>query len=196
MYKDYLLYVDKHPRSSIVQFDSVLGKKTDFKAILTIYFPAANFQFGLLIQKGNSSSVRAVLKKLFHRLGKDLVYKLFAICLCDNGTEFSSFPDIEDFAGSQRIHTFFTTPYRSTDKSHCERNNEFIRYVLPKGKTFNNLTQEMINDVFSNINSYVRKAKGDKTPYDLMRRRYGQEFLDTVGIRRISNKKVKLNQLI
>lgn len=195
-YKDYLDYVAKHMRLSIAHFDSVIGKITDYQAILTIIFPATNFQFGLLIQKGNSSSVRAVLKALFHRLGENLVRKIFAISLCDNGTEFSSFPDIENFVGPQSIHTFFTTPYRSTDKPQCERNHELIRYVFPKGKSFNHLTQDLVNDVFSNINSYIRKDKGDKTPYDLMKRRYGQDFLDAIGINRIPNKKVKLTQLI
>ena len=109
---------------------------------------------------------------------------------------FSFFPDIENFAGSLSIHTFFSTPYRSTDKPHCERNHELIRYVFPKGKSLNNLTQDLVNEVFSNINSYVRKGKGDKTPYDLMKRRFGQSFLDIIGIRRIPNKKVKLTQLI
>lgn len=195
-YKDYLDYVAKHRRLSLVHFDSVIGKITDYQAILTIIFPSTNFQFGLLIQKGNSSSVRAVLKALFHRLGEELVRKIFAISLCDNGTEFSSFPDIENFVGPQSIQTFFTTPYRSTDKPQCERNHELIRYVFPKGKSFNSLTQEVVNDVFSNINSYIRKGKGDKTPYDLMKRRYGQDFLDVIGIKRIPNKKVKLTQLI
>ena len=196
MYKDYLDFVEKHPRMSVSQFDSVIGQITDAKAILTIHFPATNFQFGLLIEKGNPSSVRARLKLLFHHLGEPLVQKIFAICLCDNGTEFSFFPDIENFAGSLSIHTFFTTPYRSTDKPHCERNHELIRYVFPKGKSLNNLTQDLVNEVFSNINSYVRKGKGDKTPYDLMKRRFGQSFLDIIGIRRIPNKKVKLTQLI
>ena len=48
--------------------------------------------------------------------------------------------------------TFFTRPYRSNEKAECERNHETIRYCLPKGKSLNNLTQDQVNEMFSNIN--------------------------------------------
>lgn len=195
-FKDYLLYVEKHKKMPIVQYDSVIGKRDDKQAILSILFPKSNFQFGLLIQKDNPTSVKKRLLSLFHQLGEDLVRQIFPINLCDNGIEFSYFNEIEVLNDKQVIRTFFTTPYRSTDKSECERNHEFIRYVYPKGKSLNHLTQEDLNEVFSNINSYIRKGKGDKTPYDLVKQRFGQAFLDAIGIRRIPNKKVKLTQLI
>ena len=67
---------------------------------------------------------------------------------------------------------------------------------FPKGKSLNKITQETLDEVFSNINSYVRKSKGDKTPYDLVRAKFGKPFLDAINIQRIDNKKVKLTQLI
>ena len=195
-FKDFLLYVAHHKKMSIAQYDSVVGKRDDKQAILTIIFPSSNFQFGLLIKKDNPTSVKNRLTSLFHQLGEALISKIFPINLCDNGVEFSYFNEIEVFNGKQVLRTFFTTPYRSTDKSECERNHEFIRYVYPKGKSLNDITQEDLNEVFSNINSYVRKAKGDKTPYDMVKQRFGQAFLDIIRIRRIPNKKVKLTQLI
>ena len=65
-----------------------------------------------------------------------------------------------------------------------------------KGKSLNKITQETLDEVFSNINSYVRKSKGDKAPYDLVRAKFGKPFLDAINIQRIDNKKVKLTQLI
>ena len=190
-YSDYLNYVKAHQGISRVEYDSVIGKINDFQAILTITFVKYDFQFGLLIKKGDSSSVLEVLKGLYKKVGEK-AKDIFEANLCDNGTEFAQFYEIERYVGK----SFYATPYRSNDKPHCERAHEFIRYVFPKGKSLNKITQETLDEVFSNINSYVRKSKGDKAPYDLVRAKFGKPFLDAINIRRIDNKKVKLTQLI
>lgn len=118
---------------------------------------------------------------------------IFKINLADNGTEFSKFNEIEfDKNGEIKRKVFFTNPYKSTDKPHCERNHELVRYIFPKGKSLNFITQEILNEQFSQINSYVRKSKNDATPYELMEKEYGKEFLDLLGIRKIDKRKVKL----
>ena len=196
-HKDFVRHVACHKRENIVQYDSVIGKLTDEKAILTITFPKFNFQFGRLIGKGSPNDVRATLRQLFKSLGNAMARKIFSVNLADNGSEFSYFNQIEfDDVGEQICRTFFTTPYRSTDKAECERNHEFVRYVIPKGKSLDFLAQEMLDDIFSNINSYVRKSKGDRTPYDLVKAKFGKPFLELIGIRRIPNKKVKLLTIV
>jgi len=196
-HKDYVRYCNSHKRSNIAQFDSVIGKIDDHKAILTISFPTFNFQFGLLIKKCSPTSVNRVINQLFDRLGPDLVNTIFPVNLCDNGIEFSYFHQLEDDGmGLRHIKTFYTTPYRATDKAPAERNHEFVRYCLPKSKSLNDLTQSLIDDMFSHINSFVRRSKGDKTPYDLVMARFGKEFLDLINIVRIPNKKVKLVPLV
>ena len=196
-YKDYLRYCRAHKRLNVVQYDSVIGKVDDELALLTIAFPNFNFQFGLVIKKGSPTSVNRRLTQLFDHLGPDYLNKIFPINLCDNGVEFSYFHQLEDDSTGQRlIKTFYTNPYRATDKAPAERNHELIRYCLPKGKSLDGLTQTMIDDMFSNINSYVRDSKGDKTPYDLVKARFGKPFLDLINIVRIPNKKVKLVSIV
>ena len=190
-YSDYLNYVKSYRGISRVEYDSLIGKINDVQAILTITFVKYDFQFGLLIKKGDSSSTLEVLKGLYKKVG-DKAQEIFAANLCDNGTEFAQFYEIERYVG----RSFYATPYRSSDKPHCERAHEFVRYVFPKGKSLNKISQKTLDEVFSNINSYIRKSKGDKTPYDLVRERFGKTFLDAINIRRIDNKKVKLTQLI
>lgn len=95
-------------------------------------------------------------------------------------------------AGNVFVECFFTNPYKSTDKPQCERNHEFIRYVIPKGKSLDFLTQEKVNLLFSHINSYIRKSNNNKTPYQLMVERFGQEFLNESGIYKIPTKDVSL----
>lgn len=195
-YSDFLKYCSTHKRENVVEYDSVIGKITDKYAILTIAFPKYKFQFGLLINKANPNDVLAKLKKLFRLIGTEKVKEIFPINLADNGVEFSYFNKIEiDDLGEFVLHTFFTDPYKATDKAHCERNHEFIRYIIPKGKSLDFLTQDKINWIFSQINSYVRKDLKDRTPYDLVRRKFGQEFLDKIGIFRVEKKKVDLREI-
>ncbi len=180
-YTDYLRFTKNHPDVSNVQFDSVIGKKTDKKAILTITFPKERFQFGRLIEKGNSASVNSTMNYLFSLLGYEKAKEVFAVNLADNGIEFSNFHSLE----MRDVRVYFANPYRSTDKASCERNHEFIRYIIPKGKTMDNLTQEKLNLMFSHINSYIRKSNKNKTPFELIEERFGSEFLQLIGIKRI-----------
>lgn len=196
-YSEYLSYCQNHKRMNIVQYDSVIGKLTDEKAILTITFKKYNFQFGFLIRKSIASNVTGCIRKLFRKLGSNVVKEIFPINIADNGIEFSTFDEIEfDTNGERVCRTFFTTPYRSNDKSECERNHELIRYFIPKGKSLDNLTQENLNFMFSNINSYVRKSKNDMTPYDIVLKRFGKKFLDTIGIYKVEKKKVVMNRIL
>ena len=197
MFRNYLNYVRHHKTKHVAQYDSLIGKITDRQAILTIAFPKSNFQFGLLIKKGSSVSANAHLKQLFSRLGSETIKRIFPVNLADNGVEFSAFNEIEISENGEKIYNcYFTNPYKATDKAACERNHELVRYVLPKGKSFDALTQETIDEMFSHINSYVRKSKGDKTPYDIVRKQFGKAFLDAINIRRIPKKKVRLRPII
>lgn len=194
-YVDYIDYVNKHRRLNIVQYDSVIGQMSDEKAILTITFPKYGFQFGLLIYKSNPKSVTRKIRELFRKIGKEKVKEIFPINLADNGVEFSYFNKIEEMENEVICKTFFTSPYKATDKAHCERYHEFIRYFIPKGKSLDFLTQEKVNWMFSQINSYVRKSKKDRTPYELVERKFGKEFLDAIGIYKVQKKKVALAQI-
>lgn len=176
-FKDFNRHVASNKRQNIVEFDSVVGKREDRQAILTLTFKKYNFQFGLLIKKGNSDSCVRTIKNMFKTMGDSFVKTAFPICLYDNGTVFARFHEIElNSLGEQLLRTFFTTPYRSTDKASCERNHGLVRYAFPKGISLNSLTQEMVDDAFSNINSYIRESKGNQTPYDLVRAKLANHF--------------------
>ena len=112
--------------------------------------------------------------------------------LADNGVEFSTFHNLEKFD----IRVYFTNPYRSNDKAECERNHEFIRYVIPKGKTMDNYSQEDINLMFSHINSYIRESNQNKTPYELVKESFGTEFLNLIGIKSINPNDVILKPIL
>ena len=195
-YSDFTDTINKNGKSDWVEYDSVVGKLTDKKSILTITFPKEAFQFGLVVAKGNPDSVLYAIKKLFRRIGEKYSNEIFQINLADNGSEFSKFNEIEyNQNGEIKRKTFFTNPYKSTDKAHCERNHEFIRYVIPKGISLDFITQDFLDEMFSNINSYVRLSRNDKTPYELIEAKYGKEFLELINIKKIDKRKVKLTPI-
>ena len=187
-YTDFTNYVKRHPDLSIVQYDSVIGKLKDKQAILTITFPKERFQFGRLIKKGCPESVLNTMRWLFALIGHNKAREIFNVNLADNGIEFSYFHRLEQFD----VRVYFTNPYRSTDKAACERNHEFIRYIIPKGRTMNELTQDDVNLMFSHINSYVRESNQNKTPYELIIERFGPEFVKKIGIKYVKPQDVIL----
>ena len=195
-YSDYLDYVKTNKFVNIWQYDSVEGRLDDKKAILTVTFPETRFQFGILIQKQNAYSVYRKIRTLQNHLG-DKYRRIFEVNLSDNGIEFSKFHELEtDENGVMYGKVFFTNPYRSTDKASCERNHEFIRYLIPKGKSLDFLTQKKVDLMFSHINSYVRKSNKNKTPYELTIEKFGKEFMDLIGIEAIPKKDVCLKPIL
>lgn len=55
----------------------------------------------------------------------------------------------------------------SYKKPHVEKNYEYIRYIIPKGKSFDNRTQEDITLVMNNINIIARASLNGNTPFKL-----------------------------
>ena len=169
------------------QCGSAGGKATDRKAILTITYPEFRFQFGFLIAKGNARSALGKLALLRKLLGAGYA-GIFQCNLSDNGPEFARFHEIEEWG----VGAFFANPYRSTDKASCERNHEFIRCVVPKGRSLDGLAQAKVETLFPRINPYVRGSNENRTPYELMLARFGEGFMEAIGVKRIPAKDVLL----
>ena len=70
--------------------------------------------------------------------------------------------------------------------SWTENNHEFIRRILPKGSSFDNLCQDDIQLMMDHINSYGRKKLGDKSPYQAFEFIYGRDVLESLGYKMIS----------
>lgn len=162
-------YLNKHPNANIVEMDTVIGKAEDKKCILTLYFRNSKLMLMFLIDKYKPDSVSNVFKKLRKILGTDVFKLLFEIVLTDNGWEFSKPNDIGfDYStGEKIINVFYTDPYSSWQKGGIERNHEFIRYIIPKGITFDKLTNKNVIDMMNNINSVSRRSLNYQTPYNL-----------------------------
>jgi hypothetical protein len=66
-------------------------------------------------------------------------------------------------------------------KGAIEVNHGLIRRVLPKGDSFNHLSQEEITRMMDHINSYKRKKLNDRSPYETFSFYNGEEVLQKLG---------------
>ena len=69
-------------------------------------------------------------------------------------------------------------PYQ---KGAIEVNHELIRRILPKGTSFDNLTQKDVVRMMDHINSYKRKKLNDRSNYETFSFYYGEEVLKLLG---------------
>lgn len=163
-YQDFLAYLQEHPDTPIVQMDTVEGRKGG-KVLLTILFTQADLMLIYLRDRNTSQSVIDIINMLEQALGSDAFKRLFPVILTDNGTEFSNPAAIETGAlGSQRTRLFYCDPASPHQKAELERSHEFIRMVLPKGNSFDHLTQENVRLLACHVNSLIRKKLNDRSP--------------------------------
>ena len=80
---------------------------------------------------------------------------------------------------------FYCDPQRSDQKGGIEVTHEFIRRILPKGTSFNHLTQDDISLMMSHINSYTRKKLNNRSAHQLFSFFYGDDILARLDIRQI-----------
>ena len=195
-YSDFKKYKKENPHLMISQMDTIVGLITDKQRVLTIHFPSIHFQIGIHLP---CKSDRIVIDKLMELKEKISLQKwkdIFPIILCDNGLEFNNLPEIEidNVNGEIISKVFYTDPYRSNQKAQCERNHEYFRMVLPKHNSFDFLTQELVNSIFSHINCVYRPSLPGVRPYDLALQLFGKEFLDILGIFEVKTDEVKLSK--
>ena len=56
-----------------------------------------------------------------------------------------------------------------------------LRRILPKGRSFDDLTQEDISLMMDHINSYKRKKLNNRSPYETFSFYYGEDVLKKLG---------------
>lgn len=191
-YIDYQKYITAHPNANIVQMDTVEGIKGG-KVFLTILFVKNNLMLIYLLNNKDTQCVANIFDYLKQTIGIDNYKKYFEVVLTDNGSEFSNPYDIEiDYETGEIIsHLFYCDSNASWQKGNIEKNHEFIRYVLPKGTSFDDLTQEHTNLLMNHINNVCRDSLDGKSPYELA---LHMDFLEKLNLYKITKDKVNLSR--
>lgn len=177
------------------QSDSVIGKRSDKKTILTIHFPTLSFMFGLLCEYKGWLPVNNHFYALREKLGPTLYEKAFPVILVDRGNEFDRLFLLEDDNGEGTSKVFYADAYNSTQRAEIESNHRLIRRIIPKGpkgRSFEFLTQNHLDLMFSHINGLIREKQGNRTGYELAKEYLGQDFLNAINIKYIAPDEVTL----
>lgn len=185
-YDDHLRYMEEHTDTCVCQMDTVIGKQGG-KVLLTIFFTNCDLQLAFLRRRNTSRSVAAVFRLLRRKLGAERFMELFQVLLADRGSEFTDPTKIEidTQTGELQCRVFYCDPQNSNQKAGCERNHELIRYIIPKGRSMDSLTQEDITKMMNHINSYPRKKWKGQSPIDLFKQIYGEETSTLLGLDKV-----------
>ena len=81
---------------------------------------------------------------------------------------------------------------RSGQKGGVENVHTMLRMLLPKGTSFEFLTQWDVNRIVDHINSTPRESLNGKTPYELALESFGEDTLKALQLRRIAPDEVNL----
>lgn len=148
--------------------DTVEGRKGG-KVLLTIFFRDCSLQLMYLREANTAASVTAVFASLRKTLGEDFK-RLLPLLLSDRGAEFTNPQAIEinTVTGEIETNLFYCDPQQTNQKSRCERNHEYIRYILPKGSSFDELSQEDVHVMMNHINSMPRGSLNARAPHSIV----------------------------
>ncbi len=195
-YKDFLKELEENPGIRVVQMDTVIGTKGG-KVLQTIYWCKENLMIGFLLDNKEMSGTVNNFDVLEERLGRKVFNELFPVVLTDNGTEFAD-PDLFEYSrdGTRRMKLFYCDPRHSEQKGAIEKNHEYIRYILPQGTSFDDLTQEKVDLMMSHINSTTRPSLQGKTPIELALQHFGNDTVEKLGLRLIEANEVCLKPIL
>jgi IS30 family transposase len=179
-YADFTALTEQSP-VSVVETDSVIGR-VGGKVLLTLMFKSCDLMLAFIRDRNTSQSVIDIFNRLYGTLGEKCFRALFPVIPTDNGSEFSNPKALEnDAQGNRRTKIFYCDPCASFQKPNVELNHEFIRRILPKGSSFDNLVQSDIDLMMSHINSYSREKPNDKSPTEMFGFLHGFDVLEKLG---------------
>ncbi len=191
-YEDFQKYIELHPELPIVEMDTVEGIKGG-RVLLTLLFKNSRLMLAFILYEKTQKEVLRVFNMLEYELGNELFEKTFPIILTDNGIEFGDPLSLEfNNEGIGRTRIFYCNPRASYQKGMIEKNHEFIRYVLPKGTSFDNLLQTDIDLMLNHINSLSRESLNWFAPIDVAKFTLDKTVIKKLNLRKISPHKIQL----
>lgn len=191
-YKDYLEFVKNNPTIPTTQMDTVYNQQ-EGPYIQTFIFQNTGLMIGFLHTEKTSEAMSSSLDSLQEKLEDDYS-KLFSLLLTDRGSEFEKYElfEVNIETGEIRGNIFYCDPQMPSQKPNVENNHNYVRDIIPNGKSIKHLTQEDVDLMFSHINSVPRKSLNGKTPYETFEFIYGTEILKKLNIQKIEKDMVTL----
>ena len=178
---------------SFVEMDTVHSSRESRKVLLTFFFTREKLFLAFLMNRCTKGAVRLVFDRLEKRFGTFDFLSVFEYILTDRGSEFGDPNSLEvGMNGIQRSNIYYCDPMQSGQKGGLEQAHTMLRMVLPKGSSFEFLTQWDVNLIVNHINSTPRECLGGKTPYQAALETFGEETLKAFQLRPIPPDEVNL----
>lgn len=197
-YEDYKKFLATAHPEDVVQMDTLLGRINEKAALLTLLFEKSNLIIAVKLEQKNAISVRQALRAIARRLGEDNYAKLFGTILTDNGSEFKC-PSLIDYVtpdGEILSSVYYCDPYKSNQKAKIENCHRMIRKVIPKGTSLLSVNQDKVSLICNHVNSLRRESLNGLSSYDAFVKQYGTSMANLLGLRRIPDNEVCLNELL
>lgn len=177
----------------VVEMDTVISAGTSRKVLLTFYFRKEKLFLAFLLNRKTSAEVRRVFNRLVTWLDTSPFLSLFETVLTDRGTEFGDPEALETGIHEiQRTSIYYCDPMQSCQKGGVENVHTMLRNVLPKGSSFELLTQWDVNLIVNHINSAPRASLNGQTPYQVALRAFGPDILEALHLKPVAPDKVQL----
>ena len=110
-----------------------------------------------------------------------------------DGHEFQDRQSLEYSKNDEvRTRIYYCDPNRSDQKGALEKNHEYIRYVLPKGTSFEKMTDKTTLLLLNHINSEKRDSLNGHSPYEVSRLLLDNRLHKALGLAEIPADEVTL----
>lgn len=133
------------------EIDTVVGRKEKSSVLLTMDERKTRKRHLVKISSRSAESVEEGLQKIINLYG-DRFYDVFKSITSDNGSEFATLKNI-----IPDVPIYYAHPYSSYERGTNEKQNSLIRRFLPKGKSFDNISDDFIAFIEDWINNLPRK---------------------------------------
>ena len=173
--------------------DTVKSSRDSQKTLLTMIFTKEKLFLAFLLNRCTKGAVHAVFDRLEKRMGTYEFTSVFENILTDRGSEFGDPEKLETgITGIQRSNIYYCDPMRSGQKGTIKQAYTLLRMILPKGTSFEFLTQLDVNLIVNHINSTPRESLDGQTPYDTALKTLGEDVLKAFQLKPISPDEVNL----
>ena len=189
MYTDFLELGLDH----FAEMDTVHSSRESKRVILTFFLTREKLFLAFIMNRCTPGAVKLIFDKLERQLGTYDFLKLFNTILTDRGSEFANPASLETNAEAfVRSSIYYCDPMRSGQKGGIEQAHTMLRMILPKGTSFEYLTQWDLRTIVDHINSTPRKSLEGRTPYDVALENYGPDVLKALQLRPVAPDEVNL----
>ena len=150
--------VDDRSRLGDWEVDTVLGSRRG-AALVTIVERKSRFMLiGKVERKYADLTRQTIIRLLGRHRGK--LHTLTA----DNGGEFVEHERVSKALG---LDFYFAHPYSAWERGTNEQSNGLIRRYLPKGMSFNHVTEKDLEWIVDRLNNRPRKCLRYRTPHEV-----------------------------